>query len=159
MTREPSTALGHPDVRPGMAELQVALTLLSSSQRRLAWRSKKGADAMTQERLRALVYLAEGDATHGEIGRHSGLNAPSVTALVDDLEERGLVTRRKDDADGRVWWVALTATGRTEVVRLYSEWIDVLQSALNDVSDDDIEAACRVLKRVVTGLDALGPVD
>jgi len=152
-------SLVHPELRPGMAELQVALTMLSAAQRRLTWRAKKGGDATTQERLRALIFLAEGDATHGAIGRHAGLNAPSVTALVDDLEKRRLVQRRRDDADGRIWWVSLTDAGLTEVERLYSDWIDVLHAALEDVSDDDIEASCRVIQRLADGIDTLGPVD
>ncbi len=43
----------------------------------------------------------------------SGISAASVTSLVGTLETKGLVTRRRAEADGRGVEVALTTAGET----------------------------------------------
>lgn len=42
-----------------------------------------------------------GPLSAGEIARHSGLATPSVTNLIDRLEQRGFVRRVRDSADRR----------------------------------------------------------
>ncbi|MGB7364312.1 MAG: MarR family winged helix-turn-helix transcriptional regulator [Rhodococcus sp. (in: high G+C Gram-positive bacteria)] len=56
--------------------------------------------------IRALICLldrdrAEQEATPGWLGKELGLNSASTTALVDRMERRGLVVRRRDTRDRR----------------------------------------------------------
>jgi DNA-binding MarR family transcriptional regulator len=48
----------------------------------------------------------------GEIGRAARLSKPSMTALLRQCEEAGLVQRERDAADGRAVRVVLTERGR-----------------------------------------------
>src|SRR5436190_22057168 len=57
----------------------------------------------------------EGPLTLGDIARRERMKKPSVTGAVDKLEQMGFVERRRDAADGRVAWVALTEAGRRRV--------------------------------------------
>src|SRR5215218_992628 len=60
-----------------------------------------------------LMPLFEQDGLRvGEIGARARLSKQSMTRLVRECEEAGLVRRRRDEADGRVWRVDLTARGR-----------------------------------------------
>ena len=47
-----------------------------------------------------------------EIGERLGVDRNTIVLLLDDLEERGLVTRRRDPRDRRAHLVALTDAGR-----------------------------------------------
>src|SRR4029079_10638229 len=57
----------------------------------------------------------EGPLTLRDIAQRERTKKPSVTGAVDKLEQMGLVERRRDAADGRVAWVALTEAGRRRV--------------------------------------------
>ena len=82
--------------------------------RRLRRQSVPGA---TPSMLSALSTLERvGSLTLGELAAAEGVRPPSMTRVVDRLEEEDLVTRAADTGDRRVARVALTASGR-ELVR------------------------------------------
>jgi DNA-binding MarR family transcriptional regulator len=58
------------------------------------------------------IIAAKGEAGAGAISEASRLSQATVTALLDRLEERRLVLRRRDTADRRRVTVELTAEGR-----------------------------------------------
>jgi DNA-binding MarR family transcriptional regulator len=61
----------------------------------------------------ALVVLAaEGPLSQRRLGDVQGVDRTTTVAVVDALEARGLVERRRDVSDRRVRVVALTADGR-----------------------------------------------
>ena len=67
---------------------------------------------LTTSQLLVLELLAEGTPqTVGSIGERVGLAQATVTAMIDRLEERGLVERRRSDADRRQVQVLLTPDG------------------------------------------------
>ncbi len=47
-----------------------------------------------------------------EIGERLGIDRNTMVILLDDLEEKSLVIRRRDPADRRAYLVSLTDTGR-----------------------------------------------
>lgn len=65
---------------------------------------------LTQRRL--LYWLANGKRGHSELSRELGLSAASLTRLIDRLEERGLVSRRRDHEDRRRVVVDLEPPGQ-----------------------------------------------
>ncbi len=76
------------------------------------------------------------------------LNPASVTAMVDQLEARGLVARRRDDQDRRVCWISLTPDGHRQVNELRRTWHAMLRQGFADISDDDIMTAVQVIHRI-----------
>ena len=52
------------------------------------------------------------ELTPGELDRELLSSSGTTTHRLKRLEERGLVTRRRDEEDGRVLWVQLTDAGR-----------------------------------------------
>jgi homoprotocatechuate degradation regulator HpaR len=71
------------------------------------------ADAgVTEQQWRVLRVLDEaGPLALAEIGRRAALQSPSVTRIVQGLEERGLVGRLRDTADRRRQTISLTEAG------------------------------------------------
>ena len=67
---------------------------------------------LTLAQVRALRKLAKQPRSLGQLGAELVLAPPSVTRLVDRLEERGLIERRRDDDDRRKVLANLTAEGR-----------------------------------------------
>ena len=69
-------------------------------------------------RVKALLRLAEGPLSLGELAEALGVDAPYATLIVDVLQQRGLVERHRDAADRRRKLVALTQDGREAAERV-----------------------------------------
>lgn len=63
----------------------------------------------------------------------------SATGIVDRMEQRGLVGRRRDDDDRRVVRVALTDEGRNLIAGMATERREHLAMMLDHLTDDELE--------------------
>lgn len=81
----------------------------------------------------------------GEIGRRARLSKPSMTALITQCEEAGLVRRERDPADGRAFRVVLTARGQ----RFRAVAQDVLRELDGRLATEDRDALVRGLRGVM----------
>jgi DNA-binding MarR family transcriptional regulator len=69
---------------------------------------------LTQAQMIVLEIVAEDDrSTPKEIARRSGVSQATITSLIDKLEARGLVTRRRSEQDRRLIRVTATEAGHT----------------------------------------------
>jgi DNA-binding MarR family transcriptional regulator len=76
-------------------------------------RLERGSDDLTLSQLAVLGSLErQGDATIGELAGLERVKPPSMTRIVNSLEEAGLVVRRTHASDGRVVIVGLTDEAR-----------------------------------------------
>jgi DNA-binding MarR family transcriptional regulator len=64
-------------------------------------------------KVKALLQLADGPCSLGDIADAQRIDRPYATIIVDQLESLGLVERAADPEDRRRKVVALTAAGRT----------------------------------------------
>ncbi len=62
----------------------------------------------------------------------------STTGIVDRMEQRGLVTRQRDDEDRRVVRVALTDEGRDMVNGIAADRREKLAAVLDELSDEEL---------------------
>jgi DNA-binding MarR family transcriptional regulator len=100
------SSIADPDVRElGRAYLD-AVALLEPVQGEI-WRAAQ----LTLTQLRALRRLRHSPKTTGELGRELGLAPASMTRVIDRLEERGLVERKRDEEDRRRVLLVITARG------------------------------------------------
>jgi DNA-binding MarR family transcriptional regulator len=68
-----------------------------------------------------LMYVAEfGPVTQTKIADHLGQGRAATGSTLDRLQERGLLERRPDSDDRRVWQIQLTAGGRALIERITS---------------------------------------
>jgi MarR family transcriptional regulator, organic hydroperoxide resistance regulator len=87
-------------------------------------------------------------ATVGAVSRGLAVSAPSVCASLDQLEESGLVTRRRSAKDRREVEVSLTPRGKKVEARMWAQISRLLAEASVDVPLDDLETATRVFRAV-----------
>jgi DNA-binding MarR family transcriptional regulator len=69
--------------------------------------------------LRCLDWLSEGPLTASRLAEATGLSAAATTAMIDRLERKGFVVRRRDAADRRQVLVEMTTSGADRVGALY----------------------------------------
>ena len=70
------------------------------------------ATGISFSRARVLRRLLRGPAKMSELAARLGTDKPYLTIMIDDLVQRGLVTRMEAPDDRRAKVVALTGTGR-----------------------------------------------
>ena len=105
----------------------------------------------------ALKLLGE----HGPMAQHAvgtalSLDPSNVVGLLNELEERGLITRRRDPADRRRHIVELSAA-RSGEVTLSCDQLGLVEDGLfKTLTGDERATLYRLLSRAV---EALAPVD
>lgn len=96
------------------------------------------------------IFLALSDgghATQRDLARTVGITDATLTHHLTSLEQRGLVTRTRDDHDRRVQRIAFTAEGRASFERMREAALDydrVLKAALGDDVDLVFDALHRL---------------
>jgi DNA-binding MarR family transcriptional regulator len=111
--------------------------------------------AITLVQLRALRKLAHEEKALGQLGGELALSPTSVTRLVDRLEERGLVERRRPSGDRRRVVAVLTAAGRSLVNALpFLEGSD-LQAAVERMPAADRERIATAFRDFVAAVRSL----
>lgn len=78
-----------------------------------------------------------------------GVSQPSMTQLVQRLEQRGLVVRGSDPADGRVALVSVTAQGRDALAARRKRSAERIASLLGDLPERDVQALADALAAVL----------
>lgn len=69
--------------------------------------------------LRCLDWLTEGPMTASRLAEATGLSAAATTSMIDRLEDKGFVRRRRGDGDRRQVLVEFTEDGLRRVGELY----------------------------------------
>jgi DNA-binding MarR family transcriptional regulator len=97
------------------------------------------------------VLLNQGDLTMGELATEELMQPPSMTRIVNGLEERGLVTRTSDPHDRRTARVSLTEEGRQILLanrRRRDQWLAVRLAELDPDERDLLRRCIPLLEKV-----------
>jgi DNA-binding MarR family transcriptional regulator len=89
------------------------------------------------------VLEAEGAVPMGALAESLDVSQASATGIVDRMEQRGLIVRRRDEDDRRVIRVALTADGRQLLAGAAAERRKRLGILLDELTDDELEGFLR----------------
>jgi DNA-binding MarR family transcriptional regulator len=96
----------------------------------------------------AAVGAAKGIKVN-DIARDLAIHQSTASNLVDVLEAKGAVERRRNAEDGRVVCVYITAAGRAVLRRAPKPSRGVLQQALEDLSDREVNALRKHLNELL----------
>ena len=140
----------------GLEELRSAFIELIGAERRLRGRSPHRAGELSPTQIRALFLLESEDTTAGCMARKAEISAASMTAMLDQLEADGMVTRRRSEEDRRQVIVSLTDAGREKLAVKRAFWEERWQLMLAEHSEEELATAVRVLRSMSGLLDSLG---
>lgn len=139
-----------------LEEVRTAFGELLGAERRLRGRDQHREGKLSHAQVRALFVLGRShEVTAGQLAKAAELTPASVTAMLDHLEDAGIVERRRSSEDRRCVVVSLTAQGRELVEAKRARWRELIEEALDGLSDEDLAAAARVMHRMAGVLDAL----
>jgi MarR family transcriptional regulator for hemolysin len=128
---------------------------------RIARRLRQAVDAelrafgLTEATWRPLAYVRRlGDGVRQkELATALAIEGPSLVRLLDNLERRGLIERREDEADRRARGIHLTRAGRELAVRVTKVGTEIQSRLLANVAPDDLETFLSVLDSIERELD------
>jgi DNA-binding MarR family transcriptional regulator len=80
-----------------------------------------------------------------DLAAAEGVSQPSMTQLVQRLQQRGLVSRASDPADGRVALVSLTSKGRSVLAERRRQNAERVAQWLDGLPEEDAIALARGL--------------
>jgi MarR family transcriptional regulator, lower aerobic nicotinate degradation pathway regulator len=98
------------------------------------------------------IALSDG-ASQQEIGGHMGLDPSGLVGAIDELEEMGLVARRRDPADRRRNALALTEEGTAMLRRARRLVSDGAREILGPLDDGEVETLVALLGKVAAAGD------
>ena len=93
------------------------------------------------------ILSREGPLTAGEIATRTGLQATSVTSLIDRLEDKQMVRRVRDPADRRRVIVELVPGVAARLGAVYDVLRADMESELERYSDDELALITTFLSR------------
>ena len=97
-----------------------------------------------------LLDFVEGGSTQPkELAERLGTVPPAVSALITDLEQRGLLAREGDPSDGRRVRLRLTGDGEKTLGQLRASWQQTSQKRLGALSEDERAVFTRLCERLL----------
>ncbi|WP_029041183.1 MarR family winged helix-turn-helix transcriptional regulator [Cucumibacter marinus] len=97
-----------------------------------------------------------GELTAGELATRMGITQATTTALIQKLENRGLITRRKGETDRRQVWLSLSDAGQQILARAPDAVHDKFQQRFAELEDWEQAMLIASLERIS---DMLGAAD
>ena len=132
-----------------LERLRSAFQDVLAAERRLRGREGRLGASVSIAQWRLLARLLdEHECTPSRLAEFAEVTPASVTGMLDLLEERGLVTRRRDPADRRSVRVALTEAGRATASERRATFLTLWEEAMEDLSPEQLSAAAEVLERL-----------
>ena len=105
-------------------------------------------EELTFSQWTALVALHSGITTAGDLAHNICHDAGSLTRMIDQLVERGFVTRVRSEADRRVVTLALAPHGRELLEKMGPLVMDLWNSLLSGFSHAEIDTLIALLTRL-----------
>ena len=101
-----------------------------------------------------LMYIRdELGFTATDICRDYRHDSGALTRVIDQLEVRGLLERRRNDEDRRVVRLYLTEQGRETVESLIPLVVDRLNTALDGFTTSEVSELTRLLGKLITRIE------
>jgi|HubBroStandDraft_2_1064218.scaffolds.fasta_scaffold82891_2 DNA-binding MarR family transcriptional regulator len=102
-----------------------------------------------------LMAVRDGIATTcGEIARHMDHDTGAITRLVDQMEARGFITRRRSTEDRRVVNLEITPAGKALAKSLVPRIAEFWNKTLDGFSAEEFSQLISLLTRLMVRLEA-----
>ncbi|MGF7236054.1 MAG: MarR family winged helix-turn-helix transcriptional regulator [Frankia sp.] len=116
----------------------VASTLIHRASRLTRLLTSFGSRELSRTEAGLLITLLDGPRRITELAETEALAQPTVTRLVDRLENRGFVVRARAADDGRVVLVSISSTGRTTIEASRVQVRTLMRETMADLRDEEL---------------------
>lgn len=128
------------------------------------WRKGPGASFARKDlsfgQMHVIMLLHQlGPMTVGQLAEMLTVSMPSVSSMLDRLEEHSLVERHRDEADRRLVHVRLTDRGRAEAEDAAGFRRGAIEKVLQRFSDPELRALLTVVEAVERTIGCLDQAD
>ena len=130
------------------AFLNLLRTAFTLERRHAAFLAPFGLTPTQYNALRLLAGAHPDPLPCRQIGLRMVTPVPDVTRLVDRMERKGLVRRRRAADDRRVVAIALTPAGRRLLAAIEAPLATWLETRLGPLGEADLERLSRLLERL-----------
>lgn len=100
-----------------------------------------------------LAILNRRVMTIGQLAKHQGVSAASMSNTISTFEERGWVTRKRDSEDKRVLHIHITEVGKDVFAQMQSETRATLAAKLERLTPEQLDTLTEGLAIVNDVLD------
>jgi DNA-binding MarR family transcriptional regulator len=115
----------------------------------LRWTEARAGDGLPYTRLRLLQTLhCDGPAIMRNLGDQLGVSPRNMTAMVDALEDAGLVVRQPHPTDRRATLVELTPSGLTEAEQVMGPRLAAMAELFEGFTPAEQEAFSATLRQL-----------
>ncbi|CAN5884221.1 MarR family transcriptional regulator [soil metagenome] len=110
-------------------------------------------EELTPEQWIVLVRLWEEDGrTQTDLGASTFRDRPTMSRILDGMEKRGVLERRADPDDARVWRVHLTAQGKALRKKLVPSARHLVERAQRGIPERDLVTTRETLVQMFANL-------
>jgi homoprotocatechuate degradation regulator HpaR len=103
---------------------------------------------LTEQQWRVLRALGDRPMNVGSVAERTCLLGPSLSRMLASMEQRSLIVRTIDRADGRRTRIAITTAGRDLVARIAPESERVYRDIEGALGVDELDELHRLLDRL-----------
>lgn len=96
--------------------------------------------------LESLYHL--GPMHQGTLGEKLLQSKGNISTIINNLEERGLVERRRDEEDRRYVTVHLTEDGESLIGDMFPEHVQRIVALMDALDDEEVEELGRLCKKL-----------
>lgn len=111
-----------------------------------------GETDITAQQFRVLRIIGRSPITVGEISNHINSKLSAAARLLRRLETKGLLVKRQDDIDRRVFWLELTAQGRDLMEKLGTRRENVIKEMFDKLSVREQETIAEGIRLLLKSL-------
>jgi DNA-binding MarR family transcriptional regulator len=110
---------------------------------------------VSRTEMEVLSILQEGPRRITELTELEGVAQPTMTLLVQRLQEKGWVEREGLPDDGRVVMISLTEAGSAAQQRFRAEFLAAMRADLQELSDPQLQALSAATETLSSFVDDL----
>ena len=141
-------------IPPSLNDREGALLVIAARTGQELARRRLAPLGLSVQMCGVLNLLAEGPISQQRVGEQLGIDRTTVVELIDELERKEVVVRRRNPADRRSYALVLTAHGR-QVQRRASRAFDAAADAyFKPLSAPERESLAGMLRRMIVAADA-----
>lgn len=100
-----------------------------------------------------LILLAEGPISQQALGEQLGIDRTTMVELIDELERKGIVVRRRNTADRRSYALSLTPRGRMVQKRAARAFDDAADEFFGTLRPGERRELTAMLQRLIVEAD------